>query len=121
MNTEILIVSVEVPAGAVITKGLTHSLRPGFVLPVLLKQADGVIVPSSVRTEKKKDIPTSLARMERSIAGQAMFASYNEKGEFWGTVQKWASVAALSDAGGVRDTVAGLALVPTSRGALAAV
>ncbi len=90
---KVLITAVTAIPGAVVSKGMTHSLRPGFVLPVSYTLADGSTIQSSVRTERKKDLQGSLERQQKSAAAGAMAAQFNDNGEFWGTVQTYGSLS----------------------------
>src|SRR4051794_34721298 len=80
------IVSVTAKPDGAVTKGVTHSGRPGFVLPVFYTLEDGTTIDSSIRTQRKKDLQSSLERSQQIALAGGMFASY-EDGKYWGTVQ----------------------------------
>lgn len=83
---EIQITKIEL--NGTIHKGMT--LRgPGFIQPVIYTLIDGRQIKSYISNERKKKLPETFARNERSIAAGCMKANFNDAGEFWGTVQTW--------------------------------
>ena len=83
---EILITKIEL--NGEIFKGMTMRGK-GFIQPVKYTTIEGKIIDSFIDNTKKKSLPDTFARQERSIAGKAMFACYNDEGKYWGTTQKF--------------------------------
>jgi len=81
---EIPIITIT-PVTGTIYKGMTMS-GPGFILDVAYTLADGRTFPSTTSCRKKKDVPSALARDQRNATAGAFKATFNEHGEFWGTV-----------------------------------
>ena len=86
---EIKIIKVEVKPGATITKGMTMR-GPGFAIRVNYTLDGGRVIESYAYAQRKKDVLPRVERENRSAAAGAMSASFNDKGEFWGTVQDYA-------------------------------
>ncbi|HXJ59204.1 MAG TPA: hypothetical protein VNU68_21295 [Verrucomicrobiae bacterium] len=77
------------PVDGRIYKGMTNCGRPGFSLDVVYTLADGRKQRSTVSSERKKNVLAALERERRAAAAGSMTANFNDKGEFWGTTQKW--------------------------------
>lgn len=70
-------------------KGMTHSCRPGFIIPVNLVLEDGRTIPTVLSSEKKKDLPLMIERTHARINQGQMFVNFDDNGQFWGTVTKF--------------------------------
>jgi hypothetical protein len=77
------------PSGIII-KSTTNSGRPGFAMDVTLHLEDGSEHKHRACTERKKDLPRSVERMQESAAAGCMAAMFNDAGEFWCVRQSFA-------------------------------
>lgn len=84
MTTEKLVTAIR--RNGSILKGMTMRGK-GFIQPVVLTLEDGTEVQSTIDTERKKDLDKTFDRKLKSIEAKAFKASFNDKGEFWGTVE----------------------------------
>ena len=88
MKQEIPITQITPLNNGAIRMGVHHG-RPAFILDVEYRLQDGRTLPGTVSGERKKDVPTALARAQQSAAANSMFACFDEQGAYFGTSQKW--------------------------------
>jgi hypothetical protein len=88
MRNEIPIIKVTIK-GTPIHKGLTQSGRPGFILDVDYHLQDGRVIPGDFNRQRKKDLPQGLESAQRCAAGGAMYACFDDNGQYYGTKQVW--------------------------------
>jgi hypothetical protein len=90
-----------------IYKSLAYG-RPGFAMDVTYHLADGREVAGRVASERKKNLPAELARVQSSIAAGAMSVCFDEHGNFLGTRMTYGlgATGLVPEAWGDNDTSA---------------
>jgi hypothetical protein len=70
-------------------KGPTNCYRDAFHLDVDYHLQDGRIISGDVCSQRKKDLAGRLESAQRSAAGNATYALFNDDGEYYGTKSVW--------------------------------